>query len=154
MTVVKGNLEMPGASDPRAWRTTVSSSPDQLPRSRRHHHRHIRSFASLSLARSLARARSLVVSLYCTTLSRFSCLEAGDHAVQDCIYTFLTSVISHFAPRTRLEFVFHPYQTSNSRTPREKASIPHTYAFNRPRHPCRRSSSNAPPCWRWPASSP
>lgn len=38
--------------------------------------------------------------------------------------------------------------------PREKASTPHTYAHNRPRHPCRRSSSNAPPCWHWPASSP
>jgi hypothetical protein len=51
-------------------------------------------------------------------------LKAGDRAVQDCIYTSLTSVISHFAPRTRLEFVFQPYQTSNTRPPPRKSFHP------------------------------
>jgi hypothetical protein len=53
-------------------------------------------------------------------------LKAGDRAVQDCIYTSLTSVISHFAPRTRFEFVLQPYQTSNNRPPpRQSFHPPH-----------------------------
>lgn len=148
MTVVKGNSRCRALAGSRAWQITVSSSPDQqarcsssLPSSSSSY----RSYPDPALHLALASRSFLVLCTFLRTAvlqrtlgsgsssspSHLSgCradpqrLKAGDRAVQDCIYTSLTSVISHFAPRTRLEFVFQPYQTSNNRPPPRKSFHP------------------------------